>query len=181
MPDISTPDGMVRRMSGADLGRVLAWRNHPRVRALMYTQHEIALEEHTRWFERSNSDPNRHLLVYEEDGIPSGFVNFAIVSAERNALWGFYAAPEAPKGTGRRMGRAALAYGFDQAGFDKISGEALAHNEKSIRYHLSLGFMQEGELKRQLFDGGMCHDIVCLGLLESEWRRQQVNTSLDCA
>lgn len=171
----------VRRMTQADLTMVLSWRNHESVRAFMYTQHEISPDEHARWFERADKDPVRHLLVYEENSIPCGFINFAGSGNFRNAVWGFYAVPNAPKGAGRRMGQAALNYGFESAGFHKITGEALAHNEKSIRFHLVLGFRQEGVLREHFFDGGQYHDVVCLGLLASEWRRQSKKPTPHCA
>jgi hypothetical protein len=38
----------VRPMADADVERVLAWRNHLKVRRYMYTQHEITLDEHQR-------------------------------------------------------------------------------------------------------------------------------------
>jgi UDP-4-amino-4,6-dideoxy-N-acetyl-beta-L-altrosamine N-acetyltransferase len=162
-------------MTDADRALVLAWRNHESVRAFMYTQHEISSQEHARWFERCCNDPGRHLLVYEEQGTPCGFVNFTVSDDSRNAVWGFYAAPHAPKGAGRRMGQTALGYAFGPSGFHKISGEALAHNEKSIRFHLSLGFHQEGVLRDHFFDSGQYYDVVCLGLLSSEWLRQPKN------
>jgi len=180
LPDQPTLIFGVRRMTRADLGMVLAWRNHESVRDFMYTQHEITPLEHVHWFERALQDANRHLLVYEENQKPSGFVNFTAYEGSRNAVWGFYAAPNVPKGVGRRMGQAALRYGFDQSGFHKISGEALAHNEKSIRFHLSLGFSQEGVLKDHFFDSGQYHDVVCLGLLASEWFGQPNNLTPHC-
>ena len=172
---VKDPSGLIRRMSVVDLERVLGWRNHPSVRAFMYTQHEIAPQEHVRWFERASVEARRHLLIYEEEGVPCGFVNFTETNAGRNSAWGFYAAPEAPRGAGRRMGRAGLAYGFDHIGFHKISGEALAHNEKSIRFHLTLGFAQEGVLRDHFFDSGQYQDVVCFGLLVADWRRRQKN------
>lgn len=181
MTEIAVPPSTMRLMRAADLALVLSWRNHASVRAFMYTQHEIAPEEHARWFERSCRDPNRHLLVYEEQGSPCGFVNFTVSEASHNAVWGFYAAPEAPRGAGQRMGRAALGYAFGPSGFHKISGEVLAQNEKSIRFHLSLGFQHEGVLRDHFFDGVHHHDVVCLGLLASEWRPQSENSTLQSA
>lgn len=65
----------LRPMVSEDLQRVLAWRNHESVRRYMYTQHEIALHEHSQWFERASKDANRHLLIFEVDGVPFGFIN----------------------------------------------------------------------------------------------------------
>jgi UDP-4-amino-4,6-dideoxy-N-acetyl-beta-L-altrosamine N-acetyltransferase len=157
-------------MSQSDLEQVLAWRNDPEVRRYMYTQHEISLDEHTRWFERASQDASRHLLVFESDGVPLGFINIHQNTTDGVADWGFYAAPDAPKGTGRRLGQAVQHYVFVQAGLHKLCGQALAYNERSIRFHQNLGFQQEGILREQHFDGQNYHDVVCFGLLASEWQ-----------
>lgn len=164
-----TSQHAIRPMSVADLDTVLAWRNHPDVRRYMYTQHEIALDEHTRWFERASQDPSRHLLVFEYDAVPLGFINIHQVASGSVADWGFYIAPDAPKGTGRLLGQAALQYAFQQARLHRLCGQALGFNERSIRFHLNLGFQQEGVLRQHHFDGQQYHDVVCFGLLASEW------------
>jgi UDP-4-amino-4,6-dideoxy-N-acetyl-beta-L-altrosamine N-acetyltransferase len=164
------PQQRVRPMTCEDLEQVLAWRNHNEVRRYMYTQHEISLAEHSAWFERVSKDLSRHLLVFEIDGTPFGFINFDQVAPGGIAEWGFYAAPDAPKGTGCQLGEAALGHAFTQLGLHKICGQALAYNERSIKFHLSLGFKQEGILREQHFDGQKYHDVVCFGLLAAEWQ-----------
>lgn len=159
----------LRAMREDDLERVLSWRNHPEVRRYMYSQHEIGLDEHRRWFERAAQDPARHLLVFEKDGLPRGFVNLSLIASGGIADWGFYVAPEAPKGTGRLLGRSALDYAFIEVGLHKVCGQALAYNERSIRFHRSLGFLEEGTLRDQHHDGQRYHDVVCFGLLAAEW------------
>ncbi|WP_309109535.1 UDP-4-amino-4,6-dideoxy-N-acetyl-beta-L-altrosamine N-acetyltransferase [Pseudomonas sp. Q2-TVG4-2] len=163
----------LRRMGTADLERVLAWRNHPDVRRYMYTQHEISLDEHTRWFTKASQDPKRHLMVFEGDAVPLGFINIQEVAAGGIADWGFYAAPDAPPGTGRLLGQAALIYAFTEAGLHKLCGQALAYNERSISFHQNMGFKQEGILRQQHFNGQQYHDVVCFGLLAIEWKACQ--------
>jgi len=170
MPDPGSLPSKIRPMVHADLERVLAWRNHPNVRRYMYTQHEITLAEHQRWFERSLPDPKKHLLVFEANHQPLGFVNFNAVANEGIADWGFYAAPDAPKGSGRQLGRAALSHAFTKLKLHKVNGQALAYNERSIQFHQALGFQQEGILRDQHFDGERYHDVICFGLLCHEWQ-----------
>ena len=160
----------IRPMVHADLERVLAWRNHPDVRRYMYTQHEITLDEHQRWFERTSPDPKKHLLIFEANNQPLGFVNFNETENGGIADWGFYVAPDAPKGSGRQLGRAALSHAFLQHKFHKVCGQALAYNERSVHFHRSLGFEQEGILRDQHFDGERYHNVVCFGLLHHEWK-----------
>lgn len=160
-------------MVSDDLDRVLAWRNHPSVRRYMYTRHPITLDEHRAWFERVSGDPLRHALVFVQDTIALGFVNFNVSAEGGIAEWGFYAAPQAPKGTGSALGRTALRHAFDTLGFHKISGRALAHNTSSIQFHHKLGFQQEGVLREQHFELQQYVDVICFGLLASEWRLNQ--------
>lgn len=159
-------------MVASDLGQVLAWRNHPDVRKYMYTQHEISMAEHSRWFEKCAKDPARHVLIFENGTTPLGFINIHQIASGGIADWGFYSAPDAPKGTGRQLGHSALRYALGELGLHKLCGQALAHNERSIRFHQNLGFQREGLLRQQHFDGQCYHDVVCFGLLASEWRTQ---------
>ncbi|MBB1472236.1 UDP-4-amino-4,6-dideoxy-N-acetyl-beta-L-altrosamine N-acetyltransferase [Luteimonas sp. MC1782] len=156
-------------MNEGDLDLVLSWRNHLEVRRYMYTQHEITREEHARWFARTSQDPERHLLMFEIDTTPLGFINLHQIASGGIGDWGFYVAPHAPKGTGRTLGLTALRYAFEAARLHKLCGQALAVNEPSIRFHLNLGFQREGVLRQQHFDGQKHYDVVCFGLLVSEW------------
>jgi len=153
----------------ADLNLVLAWRNHPEVRRHMFTQHEITLSEHQSWFASASRNPRKHPLIFESYGTPSGFVNFSELEWGGVAEWGFYASPDAPHGTGRLMGQAALDHAFTCLNLHKVCGQALEHNERSIRFHLNLGFQQEGILRDHHFDGAKYHHVFCFGMLSNEW------------
>lgn len=170
MPESTPVPSQIRPMVHADLERVLAWRNHPDVRRYMYTQHEITLDEHQRWFERTLPDPKKHLLIFEVNHLPLGFVNFNETGNGGIADWGFYVAPDAPKGSGRQLGCAALSHAFTQLKLHKVCGQALAYNKRSISFHKTLGFQQEGTLRDQHFDGERYHNVICFGLLSHEWQ-----------
>jgi UDP-4-amino-4,6-dideoxy-N-acetyl-beta-L-altrosamine N-acetyltransferase len=170
MIDDHAANTRIRVMTDADLERVLHWRNHPNVRRYMYTQHEISLDEHRSWFERNVDNPLKHLLIFELASVPRGYINFTRHSASAVADWGFYIAPDAPKGAGSQLGQAALRYAFAKLELRKVCGQALAYNEPSIRFHRRLGFQQEGVLRDQHFDGSSYHAVICFGLLASEWQ-----------
>jgi UDP-4-amino-4,6-dideoxy-N-acetyl-beta-L-altrosamine N-acetyltransferase len=158
-------------MVEADLELVLGWRNHADVRRWMYTTHEIGSAEHRRWFESAQSDSSKHLLVFELDGRATGFVNLTQLRGTDVAEWGFYLAPDAPSGSGGALGQAALAYAFEALGLHKVSGHALADNERSVRFHLRLGFVDEGVRRDQhTASDGTRHSVACFGLLADEWR-----------
>lgn len=163
---------VLRPMAESDLENVLQWRNHSEVRRYMYTTHEIHLDEHRQWFANASTNPAIKLLIYEHEGKPFGFVNFTRSRCSVVADWGFYIAPNAPKGCGSALGRQAIDYAFSQLCFHKVCGQALGFNERSIAFHKRLGFVEEGRLREQHFDGDTFHDVVCFGLLNRDWHAQ---------
>lgn len=167
MPDPGV--SRVRPMNKCDLERVLAWRNNPAIRRYMYTTRKIAFAEHAEWFEKKSKDPFTHLLIFEIDSISLGFINIQL-RTKTVANWGFYAAPEAPKGTGKSLGRAALRYATNEIGLLKIYGEVIAENDRSIRLHLNLGFKLDNIFRAHYFDGQNYHDVLSFILLTTTWK-----------
>lgn len=164
-------DCCLRPMTKNDLSLVLQWRNHPSVRKYMFNQNEINEEEHKLWFKNTSVDKGRYLFIFEKTGEPQGFMNFHKLFGGDVIDWGFYLSPNAEKGTGNMLGKTALAYAFENLNLHKVCGQAIAYNEKSKRFHLRLGFKEEGELKEQYYDGENYHSIILFGLLKDEWQK----------
>lgn len=163
----------VRALTVNDLPMVLAWRNHPDVRGYMLTQHTISLEEHRCWFARVQGDESRRQLIVSENGSPFGFVQLSSVSWGGVADWGFYIRPDAPKGSGRKMGHVTLNYAFHELGLHKVCGQAIESNAVSIAFHQKLGFIEEGRLREQKRIEGNYHTLICFGLLAKAWHLDQ--------
>lgn len=161
---------MIREVAETDLSMILEWRNHPNVRRFMLNQHEIAWEEHSKWFHLTILDPQKKIYIVEESGQPLGFVQFKGVFPGGVSDWGFYVAPNSSKGTGKKIGATALNYAFSTLKLHKICGQALETNTPSIEFHKRLGFKQEGILREQQRIQGIYHTMVCFGLLSEEWR-----------
>lgn len=164
--------GRLRPVSRSDLEQVLQWRNHIEVRRYMYTTHEISLTEHRSWFESASINPAVELKIYEQGGEPQGFLNITRTRCPEVADWGFYLAPNAPKGSGRELGQLGLHHAFEKLGLHKICGQALGFNHRSIVFHQRLGFIEEGRLREHHLYDGVFHDVVCFGLIKFEWQRK---------
>jgi len=65
----------------------------------------------------------------------------------------------------------ALRYVFDDLKLNKLCGEVLSSNGKSIRLHQRLGFSIEGVLREHHRVDGKFEDVHLFGLLRDEWRR----------
>lgn len=166
--------GCLRDINENELKLMLSWRNEPAVRQNMYTRHIISLDEHMRWWERARESDACKYFMYEFQGLAQGIVGFSQIDQEnRNASWAFYAAPEAPRGTGSRMEMLALDYAFGALNLHKLCCEVLAFNDGVIRLHQKFGFHVEGILREQHKVDGEFVDIYCLGLLATEWSEKR--------
>jgi UDP-4-amino-4,6-dideoxy-N-acetyl-beta-L-altrosamine N-acetyltransferase len=168
---MSTQESYVRPIEEQDLSLVLEWRNSQRIRQWMYTDHWITEDEHLQWFERLQQTNDKKTLMYIREGESTGVINFTqIVPEHRRCSWGFYLGKEGlPSGTGSDMGNLALQHAFAHYPIDKVAGEVFDSNEASIRFHLKLGFVQEGVLHRHIFKGEQCYDIRCFALFRDHF------------
>jgi len=159
-------------MTESDLRQVLDWRNDERIRRAMYTDHVISWDEHRAWFARvAEAETSLH-YVFEIKERAVGVVNVTQLDRTNSrCVWGFYiGASDAPRGSGSAMGWLALDHIIEALGFHKIVGEALADNQDSIKFHLRLGFDQEGCLKEHVLKNGAYTDVITFGLLEHKWK-----------
>ena len=82
---------MLRPATDADSANVLRWRNHPEVRAVCLTQHEISDEEHAALLGGDADNDAREIWIYERHDVPSGVVTYFDIDREAgSAWWGYY-------------------------------------------------------------------------------------------
>lgn len=77
------------------------------------------------------------------------------------------------KGYGRDAMTVALRLAFDEMGAHKVEIQAWDYNERALHLYSSLGFVEEGRRRAATFHGGVFHDHVQMGILESEYRALQ--------
>lgn len=162
--------GQLRKINTDELELMLAWRNAPNVRANMYTRHEIGLKEHLAWWERIQHCDDQLYFMYEVDGRPTGIVAFNNIDVVSSiSSWAFYAAPDAPKGTGSKMEFLALDYAFHNMRLHKLVCEVLEFNSPVIKLHQKFNFKVEGVLREHHLVDDEYVDIYKLGILSKEW------------
>ncbi len=163
----------VRSMREDDLQIVLQWRNHPEIRRWMCSSHVITPSEHYEWYAHANEDERRHLLIVEDAGVRIGFVQFTEIGSDRVADWGFYAAPNAPHGSGKKLTAAALDYAFTRIGLRKVCGKVIISNQQSIILHRKLGFAEEHVIAGPSPNDAMHPSVHYFSLEASNWLRHQ--------
>lgn len=171
--------GKVRPAVASDCERIWLWRNDPTIRPFMFNTDEIPWLEHVAWFDRTLADTRKHALVFEREGQSGGFASLHEAPHGMVAEWGFYKAPDAPGGTGKLLGAETLAYAFEVLHLHKIHAQVLRFNQRSMDLHTTLGFVQEGVLRDQHFDGHAYYDVCCFGIRRTEWAHSPLHTGLN--
>lgn len=162
----------LRDIRSGDREVLFHWRNLPEVAQYMYTDHEITLEEHTRWFASISNDSHRKYWIITLDAIDVGLVNiYNLDWHNRRSYWAFYLA--SPMVRGRGVGSfveySILQYVFGELQLNKLCCEVLGFNEAVVNMHKNFGFIQEGLYRQHIFKDGNFIDVVALGILKDEW------------
>lgn len=166
--------GILRSIADDELELMRAWRNEPAVRANMYTQHEISLEEHLNWWARNQARTEQKYFMYELAGTPAGIASFTGIDMQsKNSAWAFYASPLAPKGSGSKMEFLMLEYAFNELRLHKLFCEVLAFNTPVIKLHKKFGFSTEGIFRQQHKINGDFVDTYRLGIFAAEWQEHR--------
>ena len=177
MSNILSSSARLRPIARDDLAMILAWRNHPFVRECMFDENLIQVDQHLRWYLAMQDNPSHRAFIFEKNDQPCGFVQFK--EHEKNPTeWGFYLAPGQEKGTGKALGCCALNYAFEIESFEKIIGQSLAQNYRSVRFHESLGFVKEDISYRKRPDSDSSDAVIRFGLTAYQWQQSLVKAAL---
>jgi UDP-4-amino-4,6-dideoxy-N-acetyl-beta-L-altrosamine N-acetyltransferase len=170
---VNQADGVeLRPLELGDIVRVREWRNLPEIRQYMYTDHEIPVPEHARWFGNAISDETKRFWIIELDGEPVGLANVYDISRQHGrAYWAFYLADARVRGrgVGSFAERFVMRQVFEELGLEKLCCEVLATNEAVARMHERYGFQRDGLLRSHIRKGDERVDVIAMSLLRDEW------------
>jgi RimJ/RimL family protein N-acetyltransferase len=160
----------LRRVTVEDAELLFSWRNDPGIRRAMFNSAPLTHAEHCAWMNAALASKDRRCAVFLRRGVAMGFVQLRLESSGIWS-WGFYAAPGSPKGTGRALGCAGLAMAFGEVGARKVIARVRSDNLRSLRFHVALGFSEEGRHREEyVAESGETLDVIYFGVLAREWR-----------
>lgn len=165
---------ILRELESDDLESILSIRNHEDVRQCMFNTDIISLEQHKNWYQKYLLDDNKIVLVALNDNNDiCGVININFLATDKSIVdWGFYVKPNSPKGCGTQMLSLGLNKIFNEYLVDRVFGQVMDFNKKSINIHQKLGFKLEGILRQHYRRNNQFFDIYEFGLLKSEFNKQ---------
>jgi UDP-4-amino-4,6-dideoxy-N-acetyl-beta-L-altrosamine N-acetyltransferase len=167
----------------ADLPFILEWRNHPKVRSVMFTDQVITAAEHLAWWERIQADPRRRVLLCFYQDTPVGIVNYYdIDSSSRTCHWGFYLDNDSAFVAENRLAiwlaleKEAIRYAFEEIGSSELLCEMFEFNKEVILIHRKFGFQEVSRLTRE--KQGKPEIVVVMSLINASQNiKDQTDTS----
>lgn len=143
-----------RPVSTEDLNLVYEWRNYPEIVALSASGSKVTWEEHVAWFSNLLANPDKLLLIIEDDGRPIGQVRFDKVECDA-LIMGIYLVPSmVGQGRGKSLIKSACAYAKTKwPNLCFIKAEIRKENIRSQRAFAKAGFKCNSiELQRETKD-----------------------------
>jgi RimJ/RimL family protein N-acetyltransferase len=163
----------LRPLQVEDAERTLAWRLSPR--AALLNRGAQTVDEQRAWIA---GRPARELnyIIETRAGLPVGMlslVDIDLVNRRAEPARFLLGEEEAVKGLPAAAESMLLLYGvaFDRLHLARVHGAVVEDNAPMLRWHLYLGMKEEGRLRQHLLMNGRLQDVVCIGLLEPEFRR----------
>ena len=170
---------LLRAVKRSDISHFLKWFNAPEV--IQYLDMYLPMTEmaEEKWIEdmatRGRAGTDVHFTIESTDGEtsrPIGTVGLHRISPkDHSALFGIAIGEKEcwNKGYGTEATRLILDYGFLQLNLHRIWSGAFAFNERSVKLHMRVGFVEEGRQREANFKNGEFHDMVMFGILRDEW------------
>lgn len=168
---------LLRAPEPADVEAMYAFRNDRRVTDYVlgsstgYSRADLA-----DWIERRRaaSDEVVWVIAMADTDACIGHVGLyridhRIGSAEFGILIGD--ADARGRGHGRAASEAVITYGFDELSLNRIELSVLDFNSRARKLYESLGFVEEGVRRQAQYRNGAYCDVVVMGLLRADHRR----------
>lgn len=160
---------VVRNVVESDMETLRKWRNNDIVRASSHSDQYITEESQKAWWNQV-VDKDAYFIV-EEDNKPIGTFSFKPGGPAMRLEWSFHINPELiGKGYGKKLCLEALKVAFENLNANKVVGEVLYNNKKSIGLHKSLGFTQEACFRQHTLKNDEYYDVLVFGLLKDEYK-----------
>jgi diamine N-acetyltransferase len=156
----------------------LSWINDPELRSFTGARFPVSRLEHEKWFQAHSTDPENKtyaIKVTETEQIIGIVGNSCCDRIHR--MTDLFAYIGDGKMRGKGYGTEALElfidFCFKEMNFHKLCGHAYAFNEVSRKMCEKCGLLVEGILPEHWYRNGQYHDVLVLGCINPNERRDK--------
>ncbi|PWB52631.1 MAG: UDP-4-amino-4,6-dideoxy-N-acetyl-beta-L-altrosamine N-acetyltransferase [Candidatus Methanoperedenaceae archaeon] len=141
------------------------WRNHENVRNMMYSDHIITIEEHSKFIAGLRNDIKNSFWIVRRNRENIGVISLNRVDLKNsNAYIGIYTNPYL-SGMGGLLIECLKKLAFDKVKLHTLKLEVIEENERAIHFYKKAGFEEEGRLREFVFKTGKWLDVIVMGIL----------------
>jgi RimJ/RimL family protein N-acetyltransferase len=170
---------LLRPIKRSDIPLFLKWFNDPEVTqylAMYLPMTEVGEEKWMQDLATTRANSTAHFVietVFNDTTQPIGSIALnEINTKDRGANFGIAIGEKEcwAQGLGTEAAGLLIKYGFEQLNLHRINSNVFSFNERSVRLHLKVGFIQEGLRREAVFKNGQYWDLIEFGLLVEEWK-----------
>jgi len=171
----------LRKMTLEDTELYHKWRNDLEVMHFTNPSLDVYPMETTKQFVDQvilgSQNAKSYIIVEKENEKSIGVVSLinidyknrnaeCIIDIGEKEYWG--------KGFGSEGLRLVLDYAFYEMNLHRVSLRVFSFNVRAIRMYKRIGFKEEGNSRQSLFRDGKWHDIIHMGILQTEYFEKQL-------
>lgn len=119
---------------------VLEWRNYPNIKKWMYSDSDIALEDHLNFIELLKNREDKQYYLVKNNNEYIGVIDFTNINTKATDI-GLYANPEL-KRIGNILMKKIIDYSFNSLKVSIIYAEVFLDNDKAYSLYLRNGFKE---------------------------------------
>ena len=172
-------------MEKDDLPRFVAWLNDPEVRRNLLIYQPLSLIQEEKWYEGILKQPIDEQPLCIDVKTASGWEHagntsfFELNQHDRSAEIGIFIGRKDfwNQGYGTESMSLMVGHGFRDLNLNRIYLHVFETNPGGIRSYEKAGFIYEGRLREARFHEGKYIDLIMMGILKSDWQKENGDKS----
>ena len=162
----------LRSLTKKDFNKTFKWHNDLELKNLTLSHpFPVTDVQEEEWYENLLKDSsNKNVYFGIEDianEVLAGIIFLSKINMIHQTCWlGVFIGEETArgKGFGKEAVNLLVDFAFNSLNFRKVSLEVVKTNKNAISVYKKLGFVQEGEMKKQVFIEGKYSDLIIMSL-----------------
>lgn len=175
---------VLRKLTEADLEKVMNWRMDPDITRYMYTDPVLTLEGQKQWLQKIEQDETVRYWMIVVDGVDAGVINLADIDYEKKeCIWGYYIGEKKVRSLKLSLTLEwnLYDYVFEILGLDRLYNEVMSANEGVVKLHLMCGGKIDAIYPEHVEKNGVKYDVTAGSITKEEWAKKKAAVSYEKA